>query len=123
MDLRSAGRMTAGRMRAPVIVGLALLGAPARAEDALLEKGKSTYKQFCSHCHGIDMVNPGTSSYDLRKWPTDRKDPFFDAVNNGKGDMPAWGDILFPEELEAIWFYVATRAGKEPLPAVSDDGG
>ena len=58
------------------------------------------------------MVNPGTSSYDLRKWPTDQKDTFYNTVKNGKGDMPAWGDVLFPEELDAIWVYVATRAGK-----------
>ena len=95
---------------------LALFGASAAADETQLASGTSVYKQFCSHCHGIDMVNPGTSSYDLRKWPQDQKETFVKAVMEGKGDMPAWGDILFPEELEAVWFYVATRGGKEPLP-------
>ncbi|NRB05355.1 MAG: cytochrome c [Rhodobacteraceae bacterium] len=99
-------------------VTLALFGAPAMAEDPEKEfkLGVSTYKTFCSHCHGIDMVNPGTSSYDLRKWPTDNKAGFNEAVLNGRGDMPAWGDILLPNEVAALWRYVATRAGKEPFP-------
>lgn len=100
----------------------ALLGVPVQAEDSILEKGRDTYKQFCSHCHGVDMKNPGTSSYDLRKWPVDRKAEFHDTVKNGKGDMPAWGDVLYPEELAAIWHYVATRGGQEPLPEAQGDG-
>ena len=99
-------------------VVLALFGAPVFAEEASpdLAKGIKAYKDFCAHCHGLDMVNPGTSSYDLRKWPQDNKDDFISAVMNGKGDMPAWGDVLFPEELEALWVYVATRGGTEPMP-------
>ena len=50
------------------------------------------------------------------------KDAFYNSVKNGKGDMPAWGDVLFPEELDAIWVYVATRAGQEPMPEqIGDD--
>ncbi|OWU80881.1 hypothetical protein ATO1_07070 [Phaeobacter sp. 22II1-1F12B] len=107
------------------IIGLVLLAhltAPAQADEAALAKGASTYKQFCSHCHGIDMKNPGTSSYDLRKWPQDRKDEFYNSVQNGKGDMPAWGDILLPDELDVLWIYVVTRGGKEPLPEGADNG-
>ena len=96
---------------------LVLFGAPVFADDAaLLKKAESTYKTFCSHCHGIKMVSPGTSSYDLRKWPKDNKAGFVDSVMNGKGDMPAWGDILLPEEMDILWHYVKTRAGKEPEP-------
>lgn len=98
---------------------LALLAAPVTADEAAeenLKLGVKTYKDFCAHCHGPNMVNPGTNSYDLRKWPQDRKDGFVSAVVSGKGDMPAWGDILLPEEVEALWLYVATRGGKEPLP-------
>jgi len=99
-------------------VALALFGAPGIAQDVNpeLAKGIKTYKDFCSHCHGLNMVNPGTSSYDLRKWPRDNKPDFVSAVKNGRGDMPAWGDVLFPEEIEALWVYVATRGGTEPMP-------
>lgn len=106
--------------RALALIGGLALTAPALSplsagEDAL-DFGAKTYKQFCSHCHGLKMVNPGTSSYDLRKFPPDDKPRFVDSVMNGRGDMPAWGDILLPDEVDALWFYVATRAGKEPFP-------
>ena len=96
----------------------ALFGAPSFAEEVhpLFSKGKAAYVQLCAKCHGNDMVNPGTSSFDLRKFPTDQKERFYDSVNNGTGDMPAWADVLFEGELDAIWVYVATRAGKEPFP-------
>lgn len=99
-------------------VTLALFAAPALASDAAEELafGEKTYRDICSHCHGPKMVNPGTNSYDLRKWPVENKDDFVTSVLNGKGDMPAWGDILLPEEVEALWRYVATRGGTEPFP-------
>jgi mono/diheme cytochrome c family protein len=43
-------------------------------------------------------------------------------VLKGKGDMPAWGDILLEEEIDALWRYVATRGGKEPFPEVAETG-
>jgi len=101
---------------------LALLAAPVLAGDAVskFELGVKTYRDFCAHCHGPEMVNPGTNSYDLRKWPTDNRDGFVTAVLHGTGDMPAWGDILLPDEVSALWRYVATRGGKEPFPVSSD---
>jgi len=96
----------------------ALFGAPVQSEDldALIKKGKGAYDQLCGKCHGKDMVNPGTGSFDLRKFPLDQKQRFYDSVNNGRGDMPAWADVLFEGELDAIWAYVATNGGKKPLP-------
>lgn len=90
-------------------------GAHAASDD-VIAKAEKVYKQFCSHCHGPRMVNPGTASFDLRKFPRDAKDRFLEVVKKGKGDMPAWGDILFPEELDLLWTYIATRAGKESMP-------
>ena len=110
---------------ATMTVTLALFAAPVIAEETAakeLELGVKTYKDFCAHCHGPKMVNPGTNSYDLRKWPTDNKDGFYSAVLKGKGDMPAWGDILLEEEIDALWRYVATRGGKEPFPEVAETG-
>ena len=102
-----------GPLAALALVGALAFGGAARADD-LLTAGKGAYKQFCSHCHGIDMINPGTSSYDLRRYPKDRKTEFLKVLHEGKGAMPAWGDVLTADEMEALWHYVATRAGKEP---------
>lgn len=99
---------------------LTLSGASAHAGEELVEEGRKAYKQFCSHCHGLEMVNPGTSSFDLRKWPRDQRDDFVVVVSAGRGDMPAWGDVLYPEEIDALWAYVATRGGTEPLPEEED---
>lgn len=104
---------------------LAPISTTRADDDAKLEASKSLYNQFCSHCHGVAMVNPGTGSFDLRKFPVDDKARFYNSVKNGKGDMPAWGDILQPDELDLLWYYVATRAGKQPFPAdaATDAGG
>lgn len=69
-------------------------------------KGAQLFGQICSHCHGPNMVNPGTFSFDLRKFPADDRERFFNSVQNGKRAMPPWKDLLRPEEIEAVWAYV-----------------
>jgi len=29
-------------------------------------------------------------------------------VTKGKNQMPPWGDVLKPEEIDALWLYVTT---------------
>jgi mono/diheme cytochrome c family protein len=72
------------------------------------QKGKKLFTQLCSHCHGIEMVNPGNVSFDLRKFPHDDKARFLNSVTHGKNGMPAWGDILQPDEMDQIWAYILT---------------
>lgn len=80
----------------------------AAPSPALAAQGKELYTQLCSHCHGVNMVNPGTSSFDLRKFPHDDQARFVNSVTHGKNTMPAWGDMLQPGEIEALWAYVLT---------------
>ncbi|HEX2942262.1 MAG TPA: cytochrome c [Rhodopila sp.] len=75
-------------------------------------KGSELFEQICSHCHGPHMVNPGTFSFDLRKFPHDDRKRFFHSVRNGKNAMPPWKDVLKPDEIEALWAYV--RSGGVP---------
>ena len=89
-------------------------------ETAVLSQAEKTYQTLCSHCHGLKMVNPGTSSYDLRRWPKNDRAGFYASVINGKNSMPAWGDVLLPGEIELLWYYVKTRAGKEPASFEQD---
>ena len=95
------------------------LGAAA-AGAATVEMGRAVYNQLCLHCHGRDMVNPGTASFDLRRFPRDDRARFFNSVTNGRGAMPAWGDLLRPGELDALWLYVATRGGRQPAPQMQE---
>ncbi|MFK7892831.1 MAG: c-type cytochrome [Granulosicoccus sp.] len=126
MDLRSirqkqrlAMRNHAFSLSQRLLCCLALVSPTVMADD--LAKAGSVYKQLCAHCHGIGMVNPGTSSYDLRKFPLDQKKRFYSSVLEGKGSMPAWGDILAPGEIDLLWHYVSTRAGTQPPPEPGDD--
>ena len=84
-----------------------------QADAQMVAKGKTLYAHHCSHCHGFNMVNPGTVTYDLRQFPHDDKARFVHSVTNGKnGRMPQWGDLLRRDEIDDLWAYVKT-GGKE----------
>jgi mono/diheme cytochrome c family protein len=55
------------------------------------------------------MVNPG-SAFDLRKLTAAERPRFETAVNDGKGQMPAWGGQFTPEEIDQLWAYIRSRA-------------
>jgi len=81
----------------------------AGAGPGQVDKGKTTYAENCSHCHGPNMVNPGTITPDLREFPDD-KALFFNTVKHGRnGKMPLWGDLLSDQQIADIWAYVSSR--------------
>ena len=92
----------------PVVIPPA---APFTAEA--VEKGREQFHRTCAQCHGRNMVNSGTTVYDLRKFPTEQRDRFYHSVTHGKGNMPSFKGALEPEAIELLWNYVATRGGKE----------
>jgi len=112
-------------MRRPIVLlaaaslcaGMVALRQPLAQQDpptrAEFDEGAQLFAAICSHCHGPKMVNPGTVSFDLRKFPHDDAARFFNSVRNGKNAMPPWKDVLKPDEIEAIWAYVRL-GGKEP---------
>lgn len=81
----------------------------AGGDQALIDQGKATYAEKCSHCHGPGMLNAGTITPDLRKFPDD-KARFFTTVKSGKnGRMPPWGDLLNDDQIGALWAYVSSQ--------------
>ena len=89
-----------------------LAGAPLWAADAhfgleSIEKGRELFHRTCAQCHGRNMVNSGTTVYDLRKFPLDQPDRFKLSVLQGKGAMPSWRGTLSPADIDALWSYVA----------------
>ncbi|TXL74676.1 c-type cytochrome [Vineibacter terrae] len=86
---------------------LAGTGGSAAAQDA--GKGKQLYAKNCLHCHGRNMVTPGTVAYDLRQFPEDDKPRFEASVTKGKKNMPPWGDKLTKEQIDDLWAYIMTR--------------
>ena len=119
------------RVRCLLLCAAALLGGAAHAQttaafpEALpplsngpftaetVAKGKAQYLRTCSQCHGFNMVNSGTTVYDLRKFPVDQADRFLNSVTNGKGNMPSFKGALEPGAIQLLWAYVSTRGGKE----------
>ena len=92
---------------------LALVGARATAEEAQsfpkeqIAAGAELYAVNCAPCHGARMLDP-QGAFDLRKFPPDQRERFVTSVTKGKNQMPPWGDVLKPEEIESLWLYVTT---------------
>jgi mono/diheme cytochrome c family protein len=90
------------------VAGLVLVCGSAAAQSPApeqIQRGASIYARNCSPCHGARMLDP-QGAFDLRKFPHDQRERFMSSVVRGKNQMPAWGDQLKPEELEALWSYV-----------------
>jgi cytochrome c55X len=80
-----------------------------RPDAARVQHGKMLYASHCSHCHGFNMVSAGTVTFDLRSFPHDQRERFFESVTNGKDNrMPPWGDVLTQDEIGDIWAYICT---------------
>jgi mono/diheme cytochrome c family protein len=56
------------------------------------------------------MLDP-QGAFDLRTFPRDEKNRFLTSVSKGKNQMPPWGGLLSPAEIEALWAY--TVAGEK----------
>jgi mono/diheme cytochrome c family protein len=97
------------RACAAVMLFAAVAATAARADAQDAQKGKQLYAKNCLHCHGRNMVTPGTVAYDLRQFPEDDKTRFQTSVMKGKKNMPPWGDKLTQEQIDDLWAYVLTR--------------
>ena len=98
------------RLRGTIILGLALACANAPAQDAKVAaeqigKGSALYETHCQTCHGPRLANPEWAK-DLRKFPREDHARFVDTVTYGVRNMPPWGDLLKPDDVEALWAYV-----------------
>jgi cytochrome c55X len=80
-----------------------------RADPAAVAQGKALYDRHCAHCHGFNMVTPGTVAPDLRQFPHNAKERFLTAVLYGKENrMPPSGEVLSRNDIDALWAYVLT---------------
>lgn len=94
---------------------LMIVGANGVAQNAgvkpfapeQVKKGAALYASHCESCHGVKMIGPPWA-IDLKTFPRDKPARFVDAVTYGVRTMPPWGDVLKPDEIEALWAYVLT---------------
>src|SRR5262249_31579323 len=103
-------RPDAGVMRRlALVVAAVTLGGAARAEDAFpperIQAGAKIFARNCSPCHGPRMREP-EGAFNLRAFPPDAHDRLLASVSRGKNNMPRWGDLLKPDDIEALWAYV-----------------
>ena len=96
-------------MTLALALALALTSASAAAQERFapeaIKKGAAIYEQNCAACHGPRMLDPN-SEFDLRTFPPDEKDRFFNSVRRGKNNMPPWGELFKGDEIDTLWAYV-----------------
>ena len=91
---------------------LLAMAAPAFAQDAppLAAQGRRIYTSLCVRCHGLNLVSNGIG-FDLRQFPRDGQERFRTSVTQGLRAMPAWGGVLKPGDLDALWAYIGSVNG------------
>jgi mono/diheme cytochrome c family protein len=102
--------MAAASCAAAMVAAQATMAQPnAGFDQTQIDQGKATFAEKCSHCHGPNMVNSGTITPDLRRFPDD-KERFFVTVKTGKNNkMPPWGDLLDDDQITCLWAYVSSQ--------------
>jgi mono/diheme cytochrome c family protein len=94
-------------VKVTITLALALLPATASADETQVRAGAEIYARNCSPCHGPRLIGD-ESAFDLRTFPRDERERFVNSVTRGKNTMPAWGDLLKPDDIDALWAYVLT---------------
>jgi mono/diheme cytochrome c family protein len=105
----TAAHVVAVTLVSAVVMTAAIAQQQSGVDQAKIDLGKETFAHKCSHCHGPNMVNSGTITPDLRRFPDDEP-RFVTTVKQGKnGRMPPWGDILNDDDIGALWAYISSR--------------
>ncbi|MCA9632061.1 MAG: cytochrome c [Myxococcales bacterium] len=119
-------RIVAERRRAPRVrllaccLGLGLASLPAlggcrHKNKTALEHGQGIFIRTCAGCHGTDGRG-GTTRTGFAIPPKDLTDPELHArlgrsgikhtIEAGNGDMPAFGALMEPADIDAVVLYV-----------------
>jgi len=96
---------------------------PVRPTATSLTAGKKSYGIDCAMCHGKDGDGKGDLAIDMKLKMLDYTDApalknmtdgeLFYIIKNGKGDMPAEGDRVKPDEIWNMVNYIRSLAKKD----------
>jgi mono/diheme cytochrome c family protein len=93
-----------------VMGAVALSLRPGFAQDSRkIRAGERVYSNYCSTCHGENLVSSG-QTFDLRRLRAEDRSRFEISVNNGKGQMPPWKSALTNEEIDQLWHYLRANS-------------
>jgi mono/diheme cytochrome c family protein len=114
-----------------ILLGIAILGAPARAQNRT--DGKNLYATYCTACHGEKGKGDGMAAKGLPAKPADHTNGavmnqlndkyLIDVISKGGGAvgksafMPAWGSSLNEKQIRDIVAYIRSIA----IPANNPD--
>ena len=93
------------------LTSAAAMGADS---DSAQSKGKALYQKNCASCHGAtgrgdgkaaQSLNPPPRSFE-KTLPTLKRRDAMEIIVEGKGQMPAWGDVLSSKDVKAILDYL-----------------
>lgn len=104
-------KAAAGVMALAAFVSVRAQDAAQKFPPDQIKKGAEVYAANCESCHGVRMLGPQWG-IDLATFPRDNPKRFVESVTNGTKAMPPWGDVIKPEEIQALWAYVV--AGEPP---------
>jgi mono/diheme cytochrome c family protein len=89
---------------------------------AMVALGNQIYQQRCALCHGPGGKGDGPAAKGLNPKPRNHTDAAYmnsrtdaqllDVIHNGKGNMPAWKNVLSEREMKAVLIHVRSLAGK-----------
>lgn len=87
------------------------------------ENGEKIYQQKCQVCHGIKGKGDGPVASALKPPPADftssqpmdslTNEDLLETISKGRGSMPAFAEVLKPEEIAAVIEYVRSLGDQE----------
>lgn len=130
----------ASKARAPITAALntASVGqilADGKLRNVAIQGGSAAFKVHCVQCHGTgaDGIRPGSGYPNLNDddwlWGGDIDAIHYTLVNGVRqpdhdgtrtSQMPAFGAILKPQEIDALTAYVRSLSGLQKVPAKSN---
>jgi mono/diheme cytochrome c family protein len=91
------------------------LAAPAETafaqeqDKAKIVKGEQTFSEYCSTCHGDNLISSGQIP-DLRRLKATDRTRFESTVINGKNQMPPWKGVVSDDAIDQLWHYIRATA-------------
>jgi mono/diheme cytochrome c family protein len=100
-------RLTAASTAAAAI--FALTQAGLAQDPSKIAAGEQVYNNYCSTCHGDNLISSG-QVFDLRRLTAGDRARFGNSVLTGKNQMPPWKGVLADEQIEQLWQYIRANA-------------